>query len=329
MTSIYITEAGAKLQHKGGRVVIGRNQEVLMEVPLEKVEDVSLVDSVQISSSLLTELLARGVPITWLSGQGKYFGTLINTDTVDIFKQLKQFELLTSDNFYFELSKKIIRAKVNNQLVVLRRYSRNCEDGLIDLQIKNIYSLRRRINTAVNRDELRGYEGFVSRVYFEALGKLVPEGFHFNKRSRRPPLDPFNAMLSLGYSMLFNEVMASIVSSGLHPFVGFMHSLAKGHPALASDLMEEWRAPIVDTLVLSMVRKHMLDVSYFQNNNGCYLTVEGRKIFLEAYNKKLRSENQYWDSKLSYRESIGKQVKKYVTAMVHEDVELYSPLNLE
>lgn len=73
----------------------------------------------------------------------------------------------------------------------------------------------------------------------------------------------------------------------------------------------------------------MLDVSYFQNNNGCYLTVEGRKIFLEAYNKKLRSENQYLDSKLSYRESIGKQVKKYVTAMVHEDVELYSPLNLE
>lgn len=147
----------------------------------------------------------------------------------------------------------------------------------------------------------------ISRLYFEALGKIVPSSFSFSKRSKQPPRDEFNAMLGLGYSMLFNEILAGLIKAGLHPFVGVMHSLGKGHPALASDLIEEWRAPIIDSMVLSMVSRNMVELSDFDNSDkGGYLTTEGRKGFLIAYNKKIRSENQYIDDRKSYRESIYK-----------------------
>ncbi len=187
------------------------------------------------------------------------------------------------------MSRKIIRAKVRNQLTILRRYARNLDEDInIDTQIDNIKSVRSYIGECARISELMGYEGIISRLYFEALGKIVPPSFSFSKRSKQPPRDEFNAMLG-------------------HPFVGVMHSLGKGHPALVSDLIEEWRAPIIDSMVLSMVSRNMVELSDFDNSDkGCYLTTEGRKGFLIAYNKKIRSENQYIDDRKSYRESIYK-----------------------
>lgn len=129
--------------------------------------------------------------------------------------------------------------------------------------------------------------------------------------------------------MLFNEILAGLINAGLHPFVGVMHSLGKGHPALASDLIEEWRAPIIDSLVLSMVSRNMVDLSDFDNSDkGCYMTPEGRKGLLTAYNKKIRSENQYIEDRKSYMESIYKQCKQFASAIMHEDVDLYTPLEI-
>lgn len=329
MTSLYVTEGGSFIKRKGGHIIIGRNNKVMMEVPLEKIEDITVVDNVHISSGLMTDFIKRGVPITWLSGYGKYFGTLVNTEQVDIIKHKKQFELASDGTFNFNLAMKVILAKINNQLTILRRYKRNVPEGLIDQQIHNIVSIRKHIHEAEKTDELMGYEGIISKLYFEAIGKMVPEEFSFSRRSKHPPLNPFNSMLSLGYSMLFNEILSAVVSHGLHPFVGFCHSMSKGHPALVSDLIEEWRAPVVDALVLSLVKKNMLDLDCFDmSENGCYLNAEGRKIFLKAYNKKIRSKNQYLEGEYSYRESIVRQCRNYVGAMMHEDLSKYTPLEI-
>ena len=99
MSSLYVTEAGSFIKRDGGHVVVGRNNEVLFEVPLERIEDITVFDSVSITSSLVTDFIERGVPITWLSGYGKYFGTLINTNTIDINKHKKQFDLLDDNAF--------------------------------------------------------------------------------------------------------------------------------------------------------------------------------------------------------------------------------------
>ncbi|WP_302442267.1 CRISPR-associated endonuclease Cas1 [Colibacter massiliensis] len=328
MSSLYVTEAGAYIKLRGGHVVIGRNHEVLFEVPLERVEDVTLINTVQISSYLLTVLMERGIPITWLSNRGKYYGTLINTESIDILKHRQQFCLYDKKEFRLGMARKLVLAKVKNQLTALRRYNRNT-DVDIESQIINIRAILAHVSQTTEIDELMGYEGIIGRCYFEALGKIVPEEFAFEKRTKRPPKDPFNAMISFGYSLLFNEILAGVNNAGLHPFIGCLHGLKKGHPALVSDLIEEWRAPIVDSMVLSIVRRNMIETGCFDiTEEGCYLNMEGRRLFLAAYNKKIRSMNQYFDDERSYRESIFKQCKMYGSAIVNEDINIYTPLEI-
>jgi len=120
---IYITDEGAKLQKKGDKFLVGRNLEILMEIPKEIIEGLVLIDSVQISSDAVVELLKLGVPTTWISTQGKFYGRLESTRHVDVFKQRRQI-LLQESEFAVKLCKKIAAAKVHNQLTLLRRYNR-------------------------------------------------------------------------------------------------------------------------------------------------------------------------------------------------------------
>lgn len=329
MTSIYITENGAYLRKRGGHVIIGRNNEVLLEVPLERVEDVTIVDTVQVSSALATEFLERNIPLSWISSYGKFYGSLVGNGSVDVLKHKKQFDLLEQSYFYFKLAQKVAFAKIHNQLTILRRYNRNVLSDEVETSIKNILAVRKNIFHTNDYRELMGYEGIISRIYFSALGSIVTEPFKFTKRTKQPPRDPVNSMLSLGYSMLFNEILSNVISTGLHPYVGFLHRIAKGHPALVSDLMEEWRAVIVDSMVLAIIKRNMISYEMFEvTDEGCFLNSEARKIFLQTYNKKLRSNNQYLDSKQTYRESLKQQCRKYASAIMHEDLELYRPTEL-
>ena len=324
MTSIYITENGAYLKKRGGHVIIGRNNEVLLEVPMERVDDVTIVDNVYVSSALATEFLERNIPLSWISSYGKFYGSLISSGSVDVLKHKKQFELLEQGEFYFALAQKVVFAKIHNQLTVLRRYNRNIASEEVETSIKNILAVRKNIFHTNDYRELMGYEGIISRIYFAALGGVIKEPFAFTKRIKQPPRDPVNSMLSLGYSMLFNEILSNVVASGLHPYVGFLHRITKRHPALVSDLMEEWRAVIVDSMVLAILKRNMIDYDMFEiTDEGCFLNAEARKIFLQTYNKKLRSNNQYLDTKQTYRESLNQQCRKYVTAIMHEDIAAY------
>ena len=329
MTSLYITESGAYLRKRGGHVLVGRNNELLLEVPLERIEDVTLIDSVQISSELISEFLQRDVPLSWISGRGRFFGSLLSNSSIDILKHQQQFALLNEEKLYFALAQKVVFAKVHNQLTILRRYNRNLGLDSVETAIHNIVAVRKNIFFTHDTRTLMGYEGIISRTYFSALGEIVPDEFQFEKRSKMPPRDPFNSMLSLGYSMLFNEILSDIIAVGLHPYVGFMHKITKGHPALASDLIEEWRAPLIDAMVLAMVKRNMITADMFDiTDEGCFLCAEARKIFLQVYNKKLRSDNQYLDGKYTYRESIRQQCRKYASTIMNEDIALYTPVEL-
>ena len=170
-------------------------------------------------------------------------------EVVDIFKQKQQFDLIEEKDFYFKLAQKIVSAKIHNQLVLLRRYNRNIKSEKVHELINYLANTQKNIKYTSDNNELLGYEGLASRTYFSALGMLINKPFQFTKRTKQPPRDPFNTMLSMGYSILFNEILSNIIAIGLHPYIGFFHQLAKGHPALVSDLIEEWRAVIVDALL--------------------------------------------------------------------------------
>lgn len=330
MSFVYITEENAKLQKKGGRYVVGRNLEAIMEIPEEILEGLVLIGRVQVSSEAIVSLLENGVPVTWLSHTGKYYGRLASTCHVDVFRQQKQIQLQKSP-FFLLLGKKCIEAKAHNQLTILRRYNRRTYSSKIEFAIKHILAVRSHINTAEDSEQLMGFEGIIAREYFAALGRLMPEGFEFSKRSKRPPLDPFNSMLSFGYTLLMYEIYTAIENAGLNPYFGYLHALKNNHPALASDLMEEWRAVIVDSMVLGLLHHNEIKAEHFYTKegvNGIYLTREGRRIFLRAFEKRMRQENKYMDVNLSFRKSIMHQAGLFAQAMMAENPDIYKPLRV-
>lgn len=329
MASIYITENGVYLHKRGGRLIIDKDDVTITEIPLELVEDITVVNTSQISASLITECFTKNIPVSWISTSGKLYGSLFSYTFIDIFKQKQQFDLLSHEDFYFKLAQNIVSAKIHNQLVLLRRYNRTMKLEKVQELINYLANTQKNIKYTSDNNELLGYEGLASRIYFSALGMITNKPFQFTKRTKQPPRDPFNAMLSMGYSILFNEILSSVLAIGLHPYIGFFHQLAKGHPALVSDLIEEWRTVIIDSMVLSLIKRGTITENMFTTNKrGCYFSPEGKKIFLNAYNKKLHTENKYISGEHSYRESLRIQCQNYAKAIAHKDIDIYKPIKL-
>lgn len=332
MSFAYITEEGAYIQKRGGCFTVGRNRECVMEIPAETLEGLTLIDAVQVSSKAIVELLRLGIPVTWLSRTGYFFGRLESTRHVNVFRQERQI-LLRGSPFALAMARQVIAAKAHNQLVLLRRYNRSAASADVRMAIAEIEALCKHIPSCDTNDRLMGYEGVIAKHYFRALGHLVPDEFAFTKRTRRPPLDPFNTMLSFGYTLLMYDLYTAVSGEGLHPYFGFLHAMKNRHPALASDLMEEWRAVIVDAMTLSLVHHHEIKLEHFspaedEDTPGIFLTREGRAIFLRAYEKKMRATNLYSGGKRSYRHALAHQARQYAQALMAENADIYEPVRM-
>lgn len=244
--------------------------------------------------------------------------------------QRKQSELYDTA-FAVELSKRIINAKIKNQEVVLSRYAKSKETDIGECE-KMMRICRNKIADTRKIDELMGFEGCAAKCYFEGLSQCIDDEFIFQGRSKRPPLDEFNSIISFGYSILMNEIYGEIEMKGLNPYFGFMHRDSEKHPTLASNLMEEWRAVIVDATVMSMINGHEDSKTEFSRDvdgPGCYLSHECMKKYLSKLEKKLRTDIKYLDYinyRVPFRRVIGLQVNQLAKAIEAEDPTLYHPI---
>lgn len=199
------------------------------------------------------------------------------------------------------------------------------EPALLDMK----YYLKK-VSSSNAIPQLMGYEGSAAHVYFQTLGKLIVPEFHFNRRSKRPPLDAFNSMISLGYSILMNELYGKIEGKGLNPYFGIMHSDHEKHPTLASDLMEEWRAVISDSIAMSLAngREIMTDDFYTDDNGGVFLKPDGFKKFIRKIENKFASVNRYFEDEgeISFRRALDLQVNSLCHALEEKKPELYHPV---
>lgn len=327
MSYLYVTERGAVMGLDGGYYSIKLKDGTARKIPRETLESVALFGNISITTPCIQELLRKGIPISYFSERGAYFGRLESTSHKNIFRLKKQIAMNNSDDFSLRLAKKFISAKINNQTVVLNRYDKNkITSEAIDLMKK----MKNKINMAENKEELIGYEGTAAKYYFSGLSEIIKEDFKFNKRNRRPPKDPFNSMLSLGYTLLMYEIYGEIENKGLTPYGGFLHKDHERHPTLASDLMEEWRSVIVDSVVLSLIQGNEISVDCFtkdEETEGVYLTKGGMSIFIAKYEKKLRSESKYINNrKMSLRRCLWEQVNSLTKAIEENNVDLYQPV---
>lgn len=193
---------------------------------------------------------------------------------------------------------------------------------------------REKLSSCRTIPEIMGYEGQGAKAYFEGLALLIKPEFAFHGRNKRPPRDEFNSMLSLGYSVIMNEVYGKIEMKGLNPYFGFMHRDKEKHPTLASDMMEEWRAVIVDSTVMSMINGneiHKEDFVTDMDEPGCFLTRNGIKTYLSKLEKKLQTDVRYLDYidyAVSFRRGMALQLDLLVKAIEHEDPLLYRPIEI-
>ncbi|MBP1547078.1 MAG: CRISPR-associated endonuclease Cas1 [Oscillospiraceae bacterium] len=326
---LYVTENGASINVDGGYFVVSHKDGMIHKIPKETLESVSLFGNIAISTPCAREFLKLGIPVSYFSSRGAYYGRLESTGHKNISRLKKQIYTSDNEDFSLALAKNIIKAKVSNQRTVLKRYVKY-KNTDISAELKNIDIAKVKIDSAESSEELIGYEGTAAKYYFSALSKLIDPEFAFRGRNRMPPKDPFNSMISLGYTLLMYELYGEIENKGLTPYCGFLHKDHERHPTLASDLMEEWRAVIIDSTVLSLIQGKEIHSDCFvtdEESGGVFLTSEGMRIFLNKYENKLRSENRYIDNlSMSLRKCLWYQVNTLVKAIETNQPELYKPV---
>lgn len=326
MCFVYLTEPGMQLSKSGGTYTICKEKEEVCRIPAETIEGIVLMGSVQISSPAVADVLRRKIPVSWITASGQYCGSFQPPSGHQALKQRQQV-LLQGTPFSLEMGKKFIEAKVHNQIALLQRCNRTAKDKEVKKQIGYLKKLQKEIPSAEDRDHLLGIEGISAKAYFRTLGLMVRDDFAFSGRTKRPPTDPFNAMLSFGYTLLSHEIHTAIVTHGLQPYFGILHELRNGHAALVSDLLEEWRPVIVDSMVWSLVQHREIRPEHFEKRKGCkgvYLTKEGRDIFLRGYEKKMRTAHVVNGYSHTLRQCVIRQSYHYSRAIMHQDASLYT-----
>lgn len=289
--TLYLVEQGCALVKVGERFLVKKSGQELLEVQAIKVDQIMVFGNCTITTPAMNFCLYKNIPIILLSTNGRYYGRVDAMDTAPVLLQRGQFLRAEDPQFSLALAKEFIRGKLRNLAVVLRRYGRNHPaPGLHAAQLE-ILRYAQKLPLAADLNQLRGYEGAAAKVYFSAWRGLLPQDFGFSRRIRRPPTDPVNALLSFGYTLLFYTLYALVRVRGLNPHVGFLHALRTGHPALISDLMEEFRPIVVDALVLKLVLNNHFTHKDFvwseAEGHPCLLTDEARKRFINAFENKV------------------------------------------
>lgn len=331
MSYLYVSEQGASIGITANRFQVKYKDGLTRSIPVETLEVIEVFGNVQITTQCLIECLKRGVNVLFYSTNGAYYGRLISTSHVNVQRQRKQADIGKNEEFKLAFSKRIINAKIRNQIVILRRYvgSRKVDIERSVIEMQNMY---KKIDGASTIEQVMGYEGTAAKTYFKILGTLIEPEFSFKGRSKRPPLDPFNSMISLGYSIIMNELYGKIEGKGLNPYFGVMHKDREKHPTLASDLMEEWRAVLIDSTVLSMINGHEITKEEFYTMTeqpGVFLEKDALRKYIKKLEGKFRTENKYLsyvDYSVSFRQALDMQIGQFIKAIETENPEEYFPI---
>ena len=302
MSSLYITQPDAVLSKKYEAFNVALKQEdgswKRQSIPAQTVEQVILMGNPQVTGDALMYALELGMPVHYLSTFGKYLGAALPGHSRNGQLRLAQYGMYRDTEQRLILVKAMITAKIHNQYAVLYRH------GQKDNPLKQRKSLVKQQKTL---DKVRGIEGLAAREYFSHWAKMLDNSWQFTGRNRRPPTDPVNALLSFAYALLRSQVTAAVHIAGLDPYIGYLHEVHHGQPAMVLDLMEEFRPLIADNLVLAAINNRAIQRKDFTESLGAYrLSDNARKNFLQAFDRKMNDEFKHpvFDYRCSYRRAI-------------------------
>jgi CRISPR-associated protein Cas1 len=319
----HVQAHGAVVGKAGEVLEIRLRDEPKKEVRLKDVSHLSVFGNVQLTPSAIRELCDRDIGVSFFSYGGWYCGALGGVSTASVYTRLAQFKHAQEPELALGLARCFVEGKILNCRTLLRRNREEGEDAVL-VRLRDFAADARR---ATSIESLLGIEGMAARLYFAEFKKLIrPRSgaagdFDFDGRNRRPPKDPINALLSLAYAMLVKDARVALGSVGFDPTVGFLHQPRPGRPALALDLMEEFRPLVADSTVLTTVNTEAVQAHHFiRAAGGVALNDAGRRAFLESYERRMSQEitHPLFGYKVTYRRVLEVQARLLARTLLGE-----------
>jgi len=339
---VAVTEPGGHLHLEGERLVLRRAGKIAEAFRLNEVEQFFLFGPTEVSHGALMALLRHGVEVVFLTQDGQYRGRLQGPLSRHVELRVDQYRKMSDEAFALSSARAIVAGKIRNQRHLLLRRSPE-QGGAFAEVLGRLRLAAEDALEAPDREVLMGIEGAASSAYFAAFGRVIKNPlFTFEKRNRRPPRDPVNACLSFGYTLLATLAESQAAAAGLDPHLGMLHTPEYGRPSLALDLIEEFRAPIVDAVTLRLLNRRQLAPDDFGppsfafqrdalaenlgENAGVYLGPRGRKVFLAEFFARLREEVLDGPSGevCSFKEILRRQVFR-LCRLVKGECAVYEP----
>lgn len=298
--TLYVQTDGAVLRLDHDTVVVTKNKETLLKVPMLHIESIVGIGRVSFTSPLLERCARDGRGVVKMSGQGRFMYRLEGPKSGNVLLRTAQYQTLMDPKRSTSIVQAIVAGKIYNSRQTLlrsardsrREESRNAIHEVTDDMARDI----RRLDSMNDISVLRGIEGVNAKRYFSVFAHQFSEmddGFaKLDGRSRRPPRDPMNCLLSFLYAVLTNDALSAVESVGLDPQIGFLHTLRPGRPSLALDLMEEFRPILADRIAVTLVNRKQVGPDHFETLPGgaVSMTDKGRKIIIHAYQTRKRDE---------------------------------------
>jgi CRISPR-associated protein Cas1 len=324
MRSLYVSQQGCYLKLQQETLIVKQGEIIHAQVQLPLLEAILIFGKSQVTTQVIRTCLWRDIPIAYLSRMGYCYGRVMAIERG--YRQLSRYQQQLSIVERMITARAIVSAKLKNSRVLLRRQKKRVESELLEKVLQRLEYLAMQAAQADSLEQLMGFEGAGAAQYFLAFGECLknPE-FVFTGRSRRPPGNPVNAMLSFGYQILWNHLLALIEIQGLDAYQACLHQGTERHAALASDLVEEFRAPLVDSLVTYLINRKLIDAKtdFVYHNGGCYLNDCGRTKYLKAFVQRME-EIQTEEGEQPRWDVLNQQVKAY-KQFVYNPAQFYQP----
>ena len=350
MTTVHVTKPYCTLKKEGDVLVIhipeqdGQPRQKI-EVPLIKVTRVVIWGDSALTPAALAALLEQKAEIAWLDGLGRFRGRLVPAEGKNSLLRLNQFRAHENPTARLRLARAFVRGKLLNARTLLMRAARKSADEAVRQAADRLREVVAQVDQLPHSDtppqdpsrpqagtvwgQLQGLEGAGTAIYFDVFGRLLRAdgGLRFDQRNRRPPRDPVNALLSYAYTLLMHSCAGALQACGLDPYIGFLHGSQYGKPSLALDLMEEFRAPIADSVVLTLVNNRVLTSEDFIEEFGAVrLKDASRRRFLEKFEERMETEIHHpiFEYRVTYRRCLELQARLLARA-IEGELDAYPP----
>jgi len=306
LNTLYLTTDGTYAHVDGDTVIVEMPDTDKVKIPILYLGGITCFGRITISSALLQRFAGEGKQVCFHDFTGRFKARVVGPTTGNVLLRTSQFEAFSNDVLTARLAQRFVEGKLWNARTIVMRGARESDNSKATQELKSVgQRLKRSLHhlDSMNFDDevdgvvdtIRGIEGEATKQYFSVLNHLIKvdsTAFNFMNRNKRPPRDPVNALLSFGYSILTNECVGAVEGVGMDPQIGFLHTLRPGRPALALDLMEEFRFALVDRVVLTLINRRQIGKSDFVRRQGgaVEMSEEARKTFLATYQERKNIE---------------------------------------